>query len=215
MGSSASCCTTSHSTGPSPTGVKATHGAPPDSRQHRTDLLACSHTGPHRTSSDNRLPRTDPLSCSLADSTSLSRQQAAQDGLPCLQLHRTTLRISANWLLRNPNTSSQLPTPHFSWPYGQLPHRLHRTPAAQQPNTATLQHTSCFIHFPVHRLSPLLRRGVMWEHPHDNTSPSSVQISTIQHSNVLSLLSLSLCNPRLCSQLQAKHHFLLRHLNQG
>jgi hypothetical protein len=40
------------------------------------------------------------------------------------------------------------------------------TPAAQQPNAATVQHTSHIIHFPVHHLSPLLRRRVMWGHPH-------------------------------------------------
>jgi hypothetical protein len=45
------------------------------------------------------------------------------------------------------------------------------TPAAQQPNTATLQHTSRIIHFPVHHLSPLLCRGVMWGHPHTALLP--------------------------------------------
>jgi hypothetical protein len=100
-GSSARCgTTTSNSTGPSPTGANAIHGASLDNQLHRTDSLACSHTGPLRASLDNRLPRTHCLqprqistplwttgcpghiTCSLAGSLRLSRQQAAQDTSP-------------------------------------------------------------------------------------------------------------------------------------
>ena len=134
-GSSARCCATSHSTGPSPTGVKATHGTSPDNRLHRTDSLACSHTGPHGASPDNnRLPRMDSLPCSLVRSLHNSRQLGAQDRLTCLQLHQTTPRISTDRLLRHPNASSRPPVPHFSSPYGQPPHRTGTTPAAQHCN---------------------------------------------------------------------------------
>jgi hypothetical protein len=129
-GSSASCSTTSHSTGPSPAGAKATHATSLDSRLHRTDSLACSHSGPLRASPDNWLPRVDSFAYSLAGSPRLSGQQApmvdslayslarslhnsgqpaVQDGLTSRQLHRIALRTFADQLPRHPNTSSRLP----------------------------------------------------------------------------------------------------------
>ena len=112
-------CGTSHSTGPSSTGVKVTHGASPYTR-----LQPCRISTPLRTrgcpgrthspaalpnlhaSPDKRLPRTDSLACSLAGSPRLSGQQAAQNGHTRLQLHRITRRIFADRLPRHPNASS-------------------------------------------------------------------------------------------------------------
>jgi len=98
------------------------------------------------TTPDNWVPKTDSLACSstrplhASPPTDYSGTQMPVAGRQC----------------------------HIS------PHHManRRTELARhrQPNTATHQHTSRIIHFPVHRLSPLLHRGVMWEHPHDSTS---------------------------------------------
>lgn len=94
-GSYTKCGTTSHSSGPSPTGVQATHGASPDNRLHRADSLACSHTGPRRIArlcrqqaAQNGLTHLQPrwIAC-------LSRQQVAQGGLTHLQPHRIPAQL--------------------------------------------------------------------------------------------------------------------------
>jgi len=66
-GSSASCGTTSIFIGQLSTGAKATHGASPDNCLHRTDSLACSHTGLLCASPHNRLPRRTHLSTASTD----------------------------------------------------------------------------------------------------------------------------------------------------
>jgi len=157
-GSSARWGTTSLSIGPSSTGAKATHGASPDNRLHRTDSLACSLAGPLRNSG----------------------QPAAQDGLTRRQSHRINLRIFADWLPGHPNAGSRPPTTHRSWSFG-----FRRTDPArhQHHNNPTPQHysTPVLSSLPSSPPSPLLRRGVMWGHPqHFRKSPPHNKYSCMQ-----------------------------------
>jgi hypothetical protein len=114
---------TSNSTGPSPTETKATHSASPGNRLHRTDSLACSHTGSHRASPDNRLSRADSLTYSLAGSLHFSGQQIAQGGLTRQQ----SRRISA--LLRTTSCPGRTHSPA-----AQPDHFVHlRRPTTRAP----------------------------------------------------------------------------------
>jgi len=112
MGSSAR-CGTSLSIGPTSTGAKATHGASPDIRLHRTDSLACSHTGLLRASPDNRLPRRTHSSTASPD------HHASPD----------------NRLPRRTHSSTASPDHHAS-PDNRLPRRTH-SPAASPDFCAT------------------------------------------------------------------------------
>jgi hypothetical protein len=141
-------CGTSHSTGPSPTGVTAIYHASPDNSLHRR-THSCAASPDPQASSDNRLHRRTH-SCAASPDPHASpdnrlhrwTHSSAASPYPCAtadnQLPRTDSLAcsSSDRLPRHPNTSSRPPTPHRSWPFGR---RSTDSSRLQKPSPARLQ----------------------------------------------------------------------------
>ena len=173
-----------------------------------------------RASPDNRLPRTDSLACSLAGSPRLHGQLAAQDGLTrpqprriSAQLRTTTRPGRTHSPAAPPDHSAhlQLPvtqTPRRQYPAANAPllptiwparfFNIHINLISPLPSSAGFQHCLTTIERFTHSTLPglfcpitsLLRRLVMWEHPHGallrshHSSPSLLNSSTIDREAV-------------------------------
>ena len=136
--------TTSLLFGPSSTGAKATHCASPDNRLHKTDSLACSHTGLFCASPVNRLHMTDSLACRLAGHLRNSGNQ-----LP--RTHSLAGSFTGSICAYSPTDypGTQMPVAgrrHIA------PDHLDAARIQHDTSKTTLQHTAS-NHFPVHHLA--------------------------------------------------------------
>ena len=125
----------------------------PDHRPRRADSLTCSPPDPCAPP-DNQLPRTDPLACSFTGPLCAS-SPTDYPGIQVLVAGRQHLIAPDHSACRRPGSARHRGSPD----------QLRNAPA----------HPS-YVHIPAHHLSPLLRREVMWGHPHVSAS-SSIQLS--------------------------------------
>ena len=152
------CGTTSHSSGPSPTGAQATHGASLDNRLHRrthsptatpdlsVPLRTIGYAGQTHSSAASpdltflratgytgrtHSPTASPDLCALPD----NQQPAAQSRLTCRQFVRTTAH------LHRPTTQAAIATSLLTIWLPPPPHRICTTLAVHQTSSTTLQHT--------------------------------------------------------------------------
>ena len=135
MGSSAR-CGTSLSIGPTSTGAKATHSAPPDIRLHRTDSLVCSHTGLLRASPENRLPRRTHSSMASPDPL------ASPDNRLPRRTHSSTASLG-----------------HLASPENRLPRRTHSSTASSDHHTSPDNRLPRRTHSPASLTRLLLNSG--------------------------------------------------------